>query len=330
MIIPASLKVGDTIGFFSPSSPATVFAPERFARAKAYLQGKGYTLKAGALTGESDSYRSGSIQARAEELNALIRDPEVRCIMSTIGGNNSNALLPYIDYQALRNDPKIIVGYSDVTALLMGIYAQTGLITFYGPALVASMGEFSPLVDETYTAFADIVQSLENLQQEYVMPAQWTDEYLPWESQSRAKEMRPNAWHFLGQGKITGRVIGGNLNTMGGIWGTPYMPAIQQGDILLIEDSLHGIEVVERSFAHLKILGVFDKVAAVVLGKHELFNDKGTGRASIDVLKEVLNGQKVPILYDFDSCHTHPMLTVPLGSTMTIDFDQHKVSVSLA
>ncbi|MBE3663840.1 hypothetical protein BOO35_01530 [Vibrio navarrensis] len=86
----------------------------------------------------------------------------------------------------------------------------------------------------------------------------------------------------------------------------------------------------ERSFAHLKILGVFDKVAAVVLGKHELFNDKGTGRASIDVLKEVLNGQKVPILYDFDSCHTHPMLTVPLGSTMTIDFDQHKVSVSLA
>ncbi|HAS3151713.1 TPA: LD-carboxypeptidase, partial [Vibrio cholerae] len=98
------------------------------------------------LTGKSDYYRSGSIRERAEELNQLIRDPNVRCIMSTIGGNNSNSLLPYIDYEALRNDPKIIIGYSDVTALLLGIYAQTGLITFYGPALVASFGEYPPLV----------------------------------------------------------------------------------------------------------------------------------------------------------------------------------------
>ncbi|MFA0349917.1 LD-carboxypeptidase, partial [Vibrio sp. 10N.222.55.C6] len=94
------------------------------------------------LTGESEGYRSGSIQARAEELNQLIRDPDVRCIMSTIGGNNSNSLLSYIDYDALRDDPKIIVGYSDATALLLGIYAKTGLVTFYGPALVASFGEF--------------------------------------------------------------------------------------------------------------------------------------------------------------------------------------------
>ncbi len=107
------------------------------------------------------------------------------------------------------------------------------------------------------------------------------------------------------------------------------MPKIQQGDILLLEDCLQGIEVVERAFAMLKLNGVFDKVGAIVLGKHELFNHKETGRQPIDVLNEVLNGQSVPILWDFDSCHTHPMLTVPLGATMTIDFDQQTVRVSL-
>ncbi|EKM31355.1 LD-carboxypeptidase [Vibrio sp. Vb2133] len=329
MIIPKPLQKGDTIGFFSPSSPATVFAPARFERAKAYVESHGYQLKAGSLTGKTDQYRSGSIQERVEELNALIRDPEVRCIMSTIGGYNSNSLLPYIDYEALKKDPKIIVGYSDVTALLMGIYAQTGIVTFYGPALVASLGEFPPLVDETFASFESIVNTLDGLAHQYTMPQGWTDEWIEWGEQDRAKHTLANQWHFKGEGKITGRLIGGNLNTMTGIWASKFMPSIEQGDILLVEDCLQGIETVERSFALLKLSGVFDKVGAVVLGKHEKFNDKGTGRAPIDVLLEVLNGQPLPILYDFDSCHTHPMLTVPLGSTMTLDFDNETVAVSL-
>ncbi|WP_459782494.1 S66 peptidase family protein, partial [Photobacterium sp. R1] len=114
-------------------------------------------------------------------------------------------------------------------------------------------------------------------------------------------------------GQVKGRIIGGNLNTMAGIWGSQYMPEIESGDILLIEDSLKGIETVERSFAHLMACGVFEKVGAIVLGKHELFNDKGTGRTPLDVLLEVLNGKNIPILYGFDSCHTHPMLVTPLG-----------------
>ena len=92
MIYSKALDIGDKIGFFSPSSPATVYAHNRFQRAKLYLESQGFELVEGALTGHSDSYRSGSIQERVEELNKLIRDPSVRCIMSTIGGNNSNSL----------------------------------------------------------------------------------------------------------------------------------------------------------------------------------------------------------------------------------------------
>lgn len=326
MIYPKALKAGDKIGFFSPSSPATAFAPHRFKRAKSYLVSQGFELVQGSLTGCSDSYRSGSIQERVEELNLLIRDPSVRCIMSTIGGSNSNALLPYIDYETLKNDPKIIVGYSDVTALLLGIYAQTGLITFYGPALVASFGEFPPLVDETLQSFLDILCS-DSESYKYTMPQFWTDLKYDWETQDSPKPTYTNQWQFLGSGQVSGRLIGGNLNTMAGIWGSRYMPRLKSGDILFIEDSLKGIESVERSFAHLMACGVFDTVGAIVLGKHELFNDKGTGRTPLEVLLEVLNGKKLPILYGFDSCHTHPMLITPLGVQATIDFDNESIGL---
>ncbi|ORT52252.1 peptidase S66 [Vibrio sp. qd031] len=321
MIYPKALKQGDKIGYFSPSSPVTSFAPNRFERAKSYLASHGFELVAGSLTGCSDYYRSGSIQQRADELNQLIRDPSVRCIMSTIGGYNSNSLLPYIDYQALKADPKIIIGYSDATALLLGIVAKTDIVTFYGPALVASFGELPPLVDETFASFRDILCGLSSSHQ-YTMPAVWTDVMHDWETQDAAKPTFDNQWQYIGSGKVSGRIIGGNLNTMSGIWGSEYMPKIEAGDIVLLEDSLMGIESVERSFAHLFACGVFDKVGAIVLGKHELFNDKGTGRSPLDVLMEVLSGKAVPILNGFDSCHTHPMLVTPLGVSATIDFDE--------
>lgn len=117
------IKEGDAIGIFSPSKPITSTCNKRYSRAKSFLESKGFRIIEGKLTGKNDFYRSGSIIERAEELNELIRNPEVRCIMSTIGGMNSNSIIPYIDYDAFRKDPKIIIGYSDVTAILFAIYA---------------------------------------------------------------------------------------------------------------------------------------------------------------------------------------------------------------
>ena len=326
--LPPALNVGDTIGYFSPSSPATAFAPRRYARAVSYLEAKGFTLKAGTLTGASDGYRSGTIEERVEELNDLIRDPDVRCIMSTIGGSNSNSLLPYIDYDALHRDPKVIVGYSDVTAILLAIYAQTGLVTFYGPALVASFGELPPLVDDTYRYFIEMLSGAEEAPR-LELPKQWTDEFLAWETQDRAKTTKENACLFEGTGKVRGRLIGGNLNTMTGFWGSPYMPTIREGDILLVEDSLKDIATVEKLFAFLKVNGVFDRVSAVLLGKHELFDDKELGRTPRDVLREVLGGQHLPLVSQFDCSHTHPMMTLPLGAQIEVDFEHQSLSVEL-
>jgi muramoyltetrapeptide carboxypeptidase len=321
LLRPPLLARGEAIGFFSASSAATAWAPMRFARATNYLANHGFTLKAGALTGQRDHWRSGSIAARADELNHLIRDPEVRCIISVIGGSNTNSLLPYVDYAALRRDPKILIGYSDTTALLLGVLAQTNMVTFYGPALVASFGEWAPLVDETFEYFRQIcVADFASIPHRVPTPAQWSHERIDWESQNRPKQCLTNAPSVFGRRcKVMGRLVGGNLSTLAGIWGSAYMPTIETGDILLLEDGLKTAEALERSFAHLKLCGVFERIGALVLGKHEQFNDQGSGKRPVDVLLEIIGDPPFPILADFDCAHTHPMLTLPLGVVAELD-----------
>ncbi|PRP72303.1 LD-carboxypeptidase [Chromobacterium amazonense] len=325
--IVQSLQIGDHVASFTPSFPITARQPARYQRAIEFIGRQGLRFLPGNLTGKDDYYRSGSVRERAEELNALLRNPEVRCIMSTIGGSNSNAMLPYLDYEAFRRDPKIVVGYSDATAILLALYARTGVPTFYGPALVASLGEFSPLVDETWRYFASI--AMENQAYPLVLPTptHWTEERLPWESQDRAKILQPNQWRCIQPGRAEGRLIGGNLNTLYGFLASPYFPILQPGDILLLEDSLKDAATVEKNFAMLKLAGVFDQAGAVLLGKHEGFDDCGSGRMPADILLEVLDGLEVPILADFDCCHTHPMLTLPLGVRVRVDTQALRVEL---
>lgn len=314
-----------SIGVFSSSSPISVTVPVRYARGKAYLESKGFRVVDGSLHGKRDFYRSGSIRERAEEFNALLHDDSIQILMSSIGGNNTNSILPYIDYEYLKAHPKIIIGYSDVTALLLAVYAKTGLVTFYGPALAASFGEFPPFVDETFASFMDIACGKGGFPYAYLTPEAWTDKFIPWDQQSRGKTGQPNEWKCVVPGRCEGRLIGGNLNTMQGIFGTQYMPEIREGDILMIEDSLKDAATIERSFSLMKLAGVFDKVGGVILGKHEQFDDCGTGRRPYEILMEVLGDYNKPLLADFDCCHTHPMLTMPIGCRISLNAEQKEI-----
>lgn len=315
------------VGVFSASSPISATVPVRYERGKRFLESKGLRVVDGALYGKQDGYRSGSIMERADEFNALLHDDSIQILMAAIGGNNTNAILPYIDYEYLKAHPKVIVGYSDTTALLLAIYSKTGLTTFYGPALASSFGELPPFVDLTWESFREVVLKGLKVPHTYEKPPFWTDEYLNWADQSRAKEKRPNGWLAVRPGKWRGRLIGGNLNTMEGFFGTPYMPEILPGDILLLEDSLKDACTIERSFALLKLAGVLDRVGGIVLGKHELFDDNGTGRRPHEILLEVLGDRDIPILADFDCCHTHPMLTLPIGCQAELDAGEQRLTL---
>lgn len=316
-----------TIGVFSASSPVSATAPIRYLRGKDYLTRKGLRVVDGALYGRQDFYRSGSIQARAAEFNELLYRDDVQILMAAIGGNNTNSILPYIDYGYLKKHPKIIIGYSDTTALLLAIYAKTGLVTFYGPALASSFGEFPPFVDQTYDFFRQVILEACPLPYTYKIPSAWTDEYIHWNEQTRPKKSQPNRWVTVLPGVCTGQLIGGNLNTMEGFFGTEYMPEIQQGDILLLEDSLKDACTIERSFSLLKLAGVLDRVGGIILGKHEQFDDNGTGKQPYEILLEVLNGRRIPILADFDCCHTHPMFTMPIGCQVKLNATTQEVTL---
>ncbi|ALB29269.1 MULTISPECIES: S66 family peptidase [Companilactobacillus] len=300
------------IGYFSSSTPITKISQKRFNRAKQFLQSKGCELVAGKLTGQSDFYRSGSIKKRAAEINQLIHDETIDILMATIGGLNSNAILKYVDFDYLQSHPKIVVGYSDTTAFLLAVYTQAPACrVLYGPALVASFGEFSPLVDYTWKSFKQVIDNPQQVLQ--TAPEFWTDERLNWDDFTKAKKLLPNYWGYTQTSFLEGRIIGGNLDTMSGIIGSKYFPKFSKDNLLLIEDAEKDASIVERNFSMLDNSGIFDQVKGIILGKHALFDDLGTNRRPIDILLEILDGRPVPIIYDYDGCHTVPMVTTPLG-----------------
>ena len=315
------------IGVFSSSSPISATIPTRYDRGIAYLQTKGIKIIHGNLYRKKDYYRSGTIKQRADEFNQLLYNEDIHILMASIGGYNTNSILPYIDYEYLKKHPKIIIGYSDVTALLLAIYAKTGLVTFYGPSVASSFGEFPPLVDLTYDYFERFIKGRILIPYQYDKPDFWTDEFINWVEQKTAKKVYPNEWICVNKGMCQGKLIGGNLNTMEGIFQTEYMPIIKKGDILFIEDSFKDASIIERSFSLLKLSGILDRVGGIILGKHEKFNDNKTNRKPYEILLEVMGKPQIPILADFDCCHTHPMLTIPIGCEIILDATNKTVTL---
>jgi len=309
------------IGYFSSSTPITAISPVRFSRAKRFLESKGIDLVAGNLTGQKDFYRAGSIKERAAEINQLIHNDTVDILMGTIGGMNTNSLLPYIDFDYLQQHPKTVIGYSDTTALLLAVSVKAPACrVLYGPALVATFGEFSPIVDEAFEDFMKIYTADESVTVN--APKYWTDESINWEDFSRDKKMIPNHWGYTDTPILEGNIIGGNLNTMTGIIGSQYYPKFTKKDLLFIEDAEKDASIIERSFAMLKNNNIFSQVKGIILGKHALFDDLGSGRKPVEILQEVLGDEKVPIIYDYDSSHTVPMMTTPLNTWAKIDANE--------
>ncbi|MBN3555672.1 LD-carboxypeptidase [Fictibacillus nanhaiensis] len=322
MLIPKALKKGDTIGIITPSSPAPVLFKARYERGLSQLATMGFKIKEGKCSKQTQSYRSASIQERSEEINDFIHDKEVRGIISTIGGLNSNSLLPYLDYAHLKKHPKVIMGYSDVTALLLGIYAKTGLTTFYGPAVVPSFGEYPEMLPKGRDYFEDVVQLRKKAPYVLDVPQEWTEEMLDWRTQDRQKQMVKNTgWKTLREGSATGKLIGGNLNTMSGFMSSAFFPDLE-GAILFLEDSFKDIATQERSLSMLKISGVFDKIAGLIIGKHEHFNHLNAPFSIEDLLFEIMGDTNIPVLTNVDIGHTFPSHVFPIGIKVKLDANQ--------
>lgn len=332
-ILLPDLKIGDTIGIFSPSNPITYDAPYAALRAEKYLNDKGFAVKKGSCFAKSDSsYRSGSIQERVNELNELIYDDKVKCIMAAAGGYVSNSILPYIDYEHLKKHPKIVVGLSDVTSVLLAIYKECGFPVFYGPNFITSLAHKRYYADFAFNSFLKAVNS----KNAYVIdnPEFFTDENTDWykqddefDNQIENERLIKNELITVNYGVAVGRLIGGNLDNFALLYGKKYCPEIQNGDILFLEELGAEADFFERIIGALYLDGVFDKIGGLVLGKVKNYDDIGSGKNLIDIILEIVKKPTFPILADYDCGHTLPINTLPIGKKAKLDSDNKMITI---
>lgn len=327
------LKNGSKIGLISPSTPITYDAPYAVSVAEKYLESNGYEIVKGSLFGKVDSaYRSGTIEDRVCELNEMIHNDSVDCIMAVAGGFVSVSMLQYIDYEYLKKHPKIIVGHSDVTSLLLAVYEKCGFPTFYGPNFVTSFAHNEFYENYSLDCFEKVVNSQGSFT--FEMPKYYNDEgfdyYLSNDDFDKIRENEPkkeNCWKIAVDGVAKGRLIGGNTDNLSLLYGSPYSPTIKQGDILFIENVNEEADFFERIIATLFTYGVFDKIGGLIIGKAKGYDDIGSNKTEIDIFSEIVKEPKFPIIIDVDCGHTTPIMTLPIGKTVELNTFRKTITI---
>jgi muramoyltetrapeptide carboxypeptidase len=305
IIKPPRLRKGDVIGLVAPAS--TPSSEEKILKGALYLEQLGYRIKTGKHIRTVYGYLAGSDNERAEDFNEMVCDKNVKAIFAIRGGYGTPRLLQMIDYRALKANPKIIVGYSDLTALQLAIFRKVGLVTFSGPMTGSDMWkDFNSYTEEHFWRSLTSNKKIGLLNN----PA---DEPLS----------------ILRHGKASGQLVGGNLSLLACLMGTSFQPPMKDA-ILFLEDVDESPHRVDRIMAQLHNAGVLQKLEALVYGK---FTDCVPGNSSdpsltIDQIQEEFTQKiKCPVIANFQYGHIPRKLTVPIGLKARIDTKRGKIEV---
>ncbi len=319
---PNRLKKGSTIGIITPASSAKFVNKNVWDIGVKKLETKGFRLVFGKYINKLYGHTAGTIKERIEDLMSMFKNPEVDAIMTVYGGDNSHQLLPYLDYEVIKNNPKIFIGFSDITALNNALYTKTGLINFSGPAFITFCQPELPEYSEKY--FDEfLIAGKENV----IIKAseKWAEDQW-WEKESLLgpREWKENpGWKVLREGVAEGIAIGGNIGTLLLLVGTEYWPDME-GKILFVEEyELESTQTIDRLLTHLRHIGVYDKINGLVIGRFSSkvgFNKKDSLRMIVD---EAVKGYDFPIISEVDFAHTDPLITIPIGIRCRID-TKHK------
>ncbi len=304
MIAPR-LRPGDLIALIAPAS--TPAARERIDGGVRYLEQRGYRVVVGKHVMDVQGYLAGTDAERLEDLNGFIRDPNVRGIFAIRGGYGTPRILDGVDYSALKRDPKVIVGYSDLTALQLAIYARTGLVTFSGPmAGVEMWKEIDPFTEEHFWEMVEGQTERIILQNPSAHPAR-----------------------VLRAGKAEGVLIGGNLSLLMCLFGTQYCPALH-GAVLALEDVDEAPHRVDRMLAQLKNAGALGDAAALLFGQFTdcVPSDPSKPFLSTEqVLADYAEHTRGPVVSDLLFGHIPQKFTLPLGARCRVDGEMGVVEV---
>lgn len=274
IIIPEALQPGDTIGIISPAS--AIFESEPYEIAKESFEALGLKVKFGEFTKSRYGHLAGTDEQRAEELMSMFKNPEIKAIIALRGGAGAARLLDKLDYSIIAKNPKIFIGYSDITALHLAIFKQTGLVTFHGPVAVSTWNNFS------VSYLRDLL--FEKKEVLYENPSGKGD--MLTQTKNRIRTINP--------GTAKGRLLGGNLSVLTGIMGTPYFPKDWTGKILYLEDVGEKVYAVDRMMSQLKLGGVFEQISGFIFGKCSDCDPGGSGYGSL-TLEEVIDHYIKPL-----------------------------------
>ncbi|MBO6766943.1 MAG: LD-carboxypeptidase [Erythrobacter sp.] len=294
---PPRLRQGDTVGLVAPAS--AVMLPHELDRAIHWITGMGLVPKLGGHVAEQDGYLAGTDIDRAADINAMFADPQVRAIFTIRGGWGGARILPLLDWTSIRTNPKLLIGYSDTTALHCAIAGRAGFPTLHAPN-AASRWE------------AASWESLWNIAFAGAMPVLGGEE---------AERASGRAARTLVPGAARGRLLGGNLTVLSTLMGTGWLPSFD-GAILVLEDINEEPYRVDRMLQQLQLAGVFERVAGVVFGQCTRCNSRDPDYAGFtldDVLERHLGGIAKPVVAGFNTGHVRGQLTLPIGVMVELD-----------
>jgi muramoyltetrapeptide carboxypeptidase len=327
---PPRLQPGDAIGVIAPSAPGPALFPHVVQRGAAFLESLGYrVVPAPHLYGER-GYVSGTPEERAGDLNAFFADHDISAIWCAIGGDHSCQMLPYLDWDLIRDNPKIFVGWSDGTVLNLAIHARAGLVTFYGPPVMVDLAEFPSPAAYTVSYLRRVLERSGPLGR--IDPAtEWTEEYTDWETTEgqirRRTWSRSPGWTWLKDGAAEGPLIGGCLESMQHLRGTPYWPSMRDA-ILFFETSeeMPAPEWVDGVLQDYENMGVLGELSGLLVGR-----PYGYSHEHKEMLRRIIlertDGYAFPIVTDMDFGHTSPQMTLPIGCRAFIDAGNRQFSV---
>lgn len=309
-----ALKSGMNIGLVALSTPATRLKKEFRLRAyERILQHFGLNIIEASNFELSTGHTAGTAIERAQTLNRFFRDKNIHGIMSFWGGLNTNHILEHLDYDLIRRNPKVLIGYSDTTALLTAVQAKTGLITFNGPAVISFAKP--QLLEQTELVFNELLfKAVKKFQ--YPISEKMTSN-LWWENDHFEFQTNPGV-QVLQHGLVEGTSVGGNMAVFLSLASTPYWPSIKNKILILEEDENESVGTIDRYLTQMRLMGIFAQIKGLVVGRLPA-QTKVTPEIMKQLLKNALKGYSVPTIYEFDFGHTDPLSTIPIGAKMKLD-----------
>ena len=329
------LESGDTIGIVSPSWCGAGLFPHRVENGKRNLKKLGYKVVFGKNALKTTGYTAGSPKERATDINEFFNNKKIKAIVCAIGGNHSNQILQYIDWQSIKTNPKIFCGFSDITVLHLAIYKKTNLVTFYGPSFLNQFSEYPEMHEYTKNSFLSVVGQSKPAGK--ILPSKkWTDEVSDWQEKKDLlgpRNVRNNpGWIWIKKGYARGKLLGGCISSLIHLRGTPYLPSFRNS-ILFWEipesESIYKGELLSNVDSYLTDLflsGIFDNIKGMIVGRPYKYSRLETENLIKTI---VLRTEKYsfPILFQVDIGHTDPILTIPIGIYATMDSRNNLFSI---